>query len=118
MSRYVPRSASGKQRRIQVTVPEPFYERLRSTADALDTSMSALVCDLIDSAMPVLEVLEDAARAVQEAPEKQRETMRLLADELAEQHGQNSERLAEVVALGGAAGDDPRASNTGVSTDG
>lgn len=89
---------------------------LSAAADALGQSRSRLVSDLIDSAIPVLQVITDAALVVKSAPERQREAMDDLAQQIAPLSKQSEGLLGELLAIVGTRPAGPPPSNTGVRT--
>lgn len=89
---------------------------LDAASAALGQSRSKLVAELLDSAVPVLRAVTDAALVVASVGDMQREALAKLADEVAPMKGQADELLAKVIEVAGKTGEaaDPRPSNTGV----
>lgn len=97
--------------------PETF-EVLAAAAEALGQSRSRFVGDLLDSAVPVMQAVADAARVLRDASDRRTQAFQQLAEEMAplkaegdELQGQLVDLMGRIVAESAA---DPRPSNTGV----
>lgn len=100
--------------RITVNLPQEVYLPLKATTDALGVSMSSMLRDLAEAAVPMLEVLQGAAEVLQTAPERHRAAVQAFADDLDRLKPSAESLMAQVLDLGPRAAD-PRASNTGVT---
>jgi hypothetical protein len=80
---------------------------IASTALALGVSRSSLVEELLRGAVPVLELMGDLGRTLQEAPERHREALVTLADALRPMTEELRQQLDALPVL-------PPPSNTGV----
>ncbi len=79
------------------------FEALDAAATALGQSRSRLIAELVESSVPMLGVITDAARVLQTAGESQRAAMSKAADDLALVHTNVDALSAEVVRIIGAA---------------
>lgn len=96
--------------RITINLPAEVYGPLKSACAALGVSMSAMVRDLVETSVPMLAVLEDAATTISVAPDKHRALIATLVDEFESVQSDTNDLMGKVVRLA-----DPRASNTGVT---
>jgi uncharacterized protein (DUF1778 family) len=90
---------------------------LDEAAVALGQSRSHLVGELLDSAVPVLRALIDAAGVIRDAGQMQRDALRATADDIASITTQGESLQASVLDLMGRLAQDgqrPPPSNTGV----
>jgi predicted DNA-binding protein len=90
-------------------------DRLDRASRALGQSRSALVGELLEAAMPMLDVLADAAITVRLRGEVQREAFAKAADEMRPLTHQGQDLMQQMIELVTAAsGEGPPPSNTGV----
>lgn len=65
--------------RLTTYVDDETAELVRSTADALDQTTSALLADMVSYGVPMLEVLRDMAMGLKQAPEDARARVAAMA---------------------------------------
>lgn len=87
---------------------------LDAASKALGQSRSRLVAELLDSAIPVLQAITDAALVVRDYGDMQREAMARAATEMEELTGSGQELQARVLDIMARLADRPPTSNTGV----
>jgi hypothetical protein len=102
--------------KVTVYLDELSYDALSSCAAALGQSRSRLLRELVESAVPVFEVMTDAALTLKLAKGKQREAFSTLADDLASKTVASNALLADVVQLLGRPKEKTPPSNTGVTS--
>lgn len=88
---------------------------LDAASEALGQSRSKLVADLLDSAVPILLAVTDAALVVRDHGDMQRAAMQRAADELSELTGSGEELQARVVEIMARLGEKPPPTNRGVT---
>lgn len=101
-----------KTHRVSTYVDDEAYALIKTTSKALGMPISRVIGDMVESALPVLEVLLDAALTIKQAPGKQRAALAHLADQLLPLAHQAE---ANLHALENHANGEPPAGNTGVT---
>lgn len=88
---------------------------LDAASEALGQSRSKLVAELLDSAVPILQAVTDAALVVRDHREMQREAMQRAAEEMAELKVSSEDLQARVVDIMARLGEKPPPTNRGVT---